>query len=60
MCDDGKHCCRGLHRTASIGSIWMIGWLFTLGILHLPLLKALLAVLVWPYFLGCAFRLPGL
>jgi hypothetical protein len=34
--------------------------MFTLGILHLPFLKALLAVLVWPYLIGSAFRLPGL
>jgi|GEM_PF-719228 len=61
MCDEVRHhhhC--GFHGTASLGSLWLIGWLFTLGFLHLPFLKALLGLLVWPYFIGSALRLPGL
>jgi hypothetical protein len=34
------------------GPIWVIGWLFTVGYLHLHLIKGLLAIVVWPYFLG--------
>jgi hypothetical protein len=34
------------------GSVWFIGWLFTLGFLDLSFWKGLLAILVWPYYLG--------
>lgn len=31
---------------------WFAGWLFTLGFLHLEFWKGLLAILLWPYYLG--------
>jgi len=34
------------------GSIWIIGWLFTLGFCHLGFWKAVLGLLLWPYYLG--------
>lgn len=34
------------------GALWLIGWLFTIGFIHLPFWKAVLAVIVWPYYLG--------
>jgi hypothetical protein len=34
------------------GLLWLVGWLFTIGYLHLPFWKGLLAILVWPYYLG--------
>ena len=34
------------------GTIWFIGWLFTIGFAKLVWWKALLAVIAWPYFLG--------
>ncbi len=38
-----------------VGPFWIMGWLFTIGFTHLPLGgKALLALVVWPYFLGKA------
>ena len=37
------------------GALWFGGWLFTIGFLQLPFWKGLLALLVWPYFLGSAF-----
>lgn len=37
------------------GALWMAGWLFTLGFLHLPFWKGLLALLLWPYYLGASF-----
>ena len=40
--------------TGACGSIWAIGWLFTIGYLHLTFWKAVLALLIWPYFLGTA------
>ncbi len=36
------------------GVIWLIGWLFTLAYAHLGPAKAILALIVWPYFLGAA------
>lgn len=35
-----------------IGPIWMIGWLFTIGFVHLSFGKAVLALVLWPYYLG--------
>ena len=34
------------------GSLWAMGWLFTIGYLHLPVLKAVFAILLWPYYIG--------
>jgi uncharacterized membrane protein len=34
------------------GVLWFWAWLFTIGFLHLGFWKALLAVLLWPYYLG--------
>lgn len=34
------------------GSVWVVGWLFAIGYLHLSFWKAVLAVLIWPYSLG--------
>lgn len=31
---------------------WAAGWLFTLGFLHLAFGKGLLAIVLWPYFIG--------
>jgi uncharacterized membrane protein len=33
---------------------WFAGWLFSIGFLHLAFWKAVLAILVWPYYLGAA------
>jgi len=34
------------------GCLWLAGWLFTIGFLHLAFWKGALALIVWPYFLG--------
>jgi hypothetical protein len=39
------------------GLLWFVGWLFTIGFLHLPFWKAALALLIWPYYLGSALRM---
>ncbi len=36
----------------SLGMLWFIGWLFSLGFLGLGFWKGLLALIVWPYYLG--------
>lgn len=37
------------------GFLWLAGWLFTLGFLSLPFWKGVLAIIVWPYYLGSFF-----
>jgi hypothetical protein len=37
-----------------VGPTWLIGWLFTIGFTHLPFGKAVLAIALWPYYLGSA------
>jgi hypothetical protein len=39
-----------------IGIIWLIGWLFTLAFAQLIWWQAILALVVWPYYLGLAAR----
>ena len=34
------------------GTIWFIGWLFTIGYGHLVWWKIILGIVVWPLFLG--------
>ena len=36
----------------TLGAVWGIGWMFTLGIAHLGFGKALLALMIWPVMLG--------
>jgi hypothetical protein len=38
------------------GMLWFAGWLFTVGFAKLVWWKAILGVVVWPYFLGTTFR----
>jgi hypothetical protein len=42
------------HHTFS-GGLWIAAWLFTLGYLKLSFWQGVLALLLWPYFLGLAF-----
>lgn len=43
-----------IEQHSSAGLLWFAAWLFTISFLHLPLWKAVLALLVWPYYLGSA------
>jgi len=31
---------------------WFAAWLFTIGFLHLTFWKGVLAIVIWPYYLG--------
>ncbi len=42
----------------SLGALWFIGWLFTIGFLRLEFWMGLLGIIVWPYFLGSHFAPP--
>jgi len=44
-----------IEQHSSIGMLWFGGWLFTIGFIHLHFWKALLALVVWPYYLGVTF-----
>ena len=35
---------------------WFAAWIFTIGFLHLGFWKAVLAVIIWPYFIGLFVR----
>ncbi|HMN19260.1 MAG TPA: hypothetical protein PKA31_01525 [Candidatus Moranbacteria bacterium] len=35
---------------------WFAGWLFTIGFLGLPFGKAILAICLWPYYIGVAVK----
>ena len=50
---------RGGGAAGAGGAFWFAGWLFTWGLLHLGLPKVLFALLIWPYYLGAALKLPG-
>jgi hypothetical protein len=38
------------------GTIWFIGWLFTIGFAQLVWWQILLGIVVWPFFLGSALH----
>jgi hypothetical protein len=43
----------GWHGGPMMGPFWCIGWLFTIGYLHMPFFwKGVLALIIWPYYLG--------
>lgn len=38
--------------TPTTCTLWFAGWLFTIGLVHLGFWKAVLALVIWPYFVG--------
>ena len=38
----------------SFGLLWFAGWLFSLGYLGMGFFKGILALLIWPYYIGVA------
>ena len=39
-----------------MGSVWFAAWLYTIGFLHLGFWKGVLAIVLWPYYLGGHFN----
>ena len=37
------------------GGMWIAAWLFTIGFLGLSFWQGVLAIIIWPYYLGAAF-----
>jgi hypothetical protein len=56
MADEVKVTCRSVGSGTITGSLWFIGWLFTIGYLKLAFWKGVLALFVWPYYLGAFFH----
>jgi len=44
-------------KASTFGSLWFVGWLFTIGFAHLSFWKAVLALALWPYYLGATLSL---
>ena len=47
------------HPGGGLGSLWLIGWLFTIGYLRLSFWRGVLAIIIWPYYLGKHFYKDG-
>lgn len=41
-----------IEQHGSLGLLWFAGWLYTVGFLQLTFWKGVLAILLWPYYLG--------
>jgi hypothetical protein len=44
-----------IEQHSGVGMLWFVGWLFTIGFLELNFWTGVLAIIVWPYFLGTHF-----
>jgi hypothetical protein len=44
-----------IEQSTFMGGVWCVGWLFTIGYLHLSFWKGVLAAVLWPYFMGAHF-----
>ncbi|HUO24266.1 MAG TPA: hypothetical protein VMU61_01290 [Candidatus Aquilonibacter sp.] len=38
-----------------MGTVWIAAWLFTIGFLQLTFWRGVLAIALWPYYLGVHF-----
>lgn len=45
-----------IEQHGSLGVLWFIGWLFSIGFLKLSFWKGVIALAIWPYFLGAHFN----
>jgi hypothetical protein len=56
MGDDSKRSWHSGSTGACVGPFWFVAWLFTIAFLKLSFWKAVLAIILWPYYLGVFFR----
>jgi hypothetical protein len=42
-------------QNSDLSVLWTIGWIFTIGYLKLSFWKGVLAIIIWPYYLGAEF-----
>jgi hypothetical protein len=45
-----------IEQHSATGMLWFVGWLFTIGLLHLTFWQGVLAIVLWPYDLGVMLR----
>ncbi len=45
-----------IEQHSFVGMLWFGAWLFTLGFLPQGFWKGVLAILVWPYYIGVTVR----
>jgi hypothetical protein len=41
-----------IHQQTFMGMAWFAAWLFTIGYLHLTFWSGVLALVLWPYYIG--------
>jgi len=46
----------GIFGGSLAGTVWFAGWLFTIGLAQLVWWKAILGLVVWPYYLAVFLR----
>jgi hypothetical protein len=44
-----------IEQHSFMGMVWFGAWLFTIGYLHLTFWNGVLAIVLWPYYLGVMF-----
>ncbi len=44
-----------IEQHSSLGLAWIVGWLFSIGFLKLSFWEGVLALVIWPYYLGTYF-----
>ena len=47
-----------IEQHSGIGLLWIAGWLFTIGYLDLSFWRGVLAIILWPYFIGADMAVP--
>jgi hypothetical protein len=47
-----------IEQHSSLGMLWVARWLFSIGFLKLKFWYGVLALFVWPHFLGSHFAPP--
>ncbi len=48
-----------IEQHSSLGALWIAVWLFTIGFLGLSFWKGVLAIIVWPYYIGVFASTPA-
>src|SRR5579883_2595562 len=44
-----------IEQHSFMGGVWFAAWLFTIGFLHLAFWRGVLAIILWPYYIGTMF-----
>lgn len=40
------------NQSCGLSALWIMGWIFTIGYLKLSFGRGVLAIIIWPYYLG--------